>query len=139
MDAAINHYIEAGKSQKAIEAALAAKQWKKAVGVIETLQPNALNKNYLLQIARHFDEVKDYPIAEKYFVLAGKPQEAVDMYTRANKWDKAHTLATSYMSPEEVSFLYVSHARDMESQGKFKEAEKLYLTVGEPGFSSQLI
>ena len=54
------------------------------------------------------------------------------MYTKAGKWDKAHSLATTYMNPEEVSFLYVSHARDMESQGKLKDAEKLYLTIGEP-------
>jgi intraflagellar transport protein 172 len=71
-------------------------------------------------------------MAEKYFALAGRPQDAVDMYTKANKWEKAHALATSYMSSEEVAFLYVSQAREMEADGKLKEAEKLYLTVGEP-------
>ena len=87
---------------------------------------------YYVQIANHFHEIQDLNLAEKYYVLASRPQEAVDMYTKANKWEKAHSLATTYMSTEEVAFLYISHAQDMESQGKMKEAEKLYLTVGEP-------
>ncbi|KAJ3095379.1 hypothetical protein HDU97_007002 [Phlyctochytrium planicorne] len=132
MDAAINHYIEAGKSFKAIEAAIGAKQWKKAVGILDCLQPPESGKPYFLELAKHFASVSDFALAEKYFVQAGKPQEAVDMYTRNNKWEKAHALATTYMSPEEVAFLYISQAREMEAQGKLKEAEKLYLTVGEP-------
>lgn len=132
LDAAINHFIESGKSQKAIESAISAKQWKKAVGVIDTLPANTASKTNLMAIARHFSTTKDYPTAEKYFCLASRPQEAVDMYTKANKWENAHNLAKTYMSQQEVTFLYVSHARDMEAQGKMKEAEKLYLTVGEP-------
>ncbi|KAJ3326468.1 hypothetical protein HDU76_012895, partial [Blyttiomyces sp. JEL0837] len=132
MDAAINHYIEAGKSFKAIEAAIAAKQWKKAVGIVDSLQPPESGKPYFLQLAKHFASVSELALAEKYFVLGGRPQEAVDMYTKANKWEKAHSLATTYMSADEVAFLYISQAREMENDGKLKEAEKLYLTVGEP-------
>ncbi|KAJ3106098.1 hypothetical protein HDU96_008320, partial [Phlyctochytrium bullatum] len=106
--------------------------WKKAVGILDCLQPPESGKPYFLELAKHFSSVSDFGLAEKYFVLAGKPQEAVDMYTKNNKWEKAHALATTYMSPEEVAFLYISQARDMEAQGKLKEAEKLYLTVGEP-------
>ncbi|KAI8928779.1 hypothetical protein BC831DRAFT_447367 [Entophlyctis helioformis] len=132
MDGAINHYIEAGKSFKAIEAAIAAKQWKKAVVIVDSLQPPESGKPYFLPLARHFAEVRDYPLAEKYFVQAGRPQDAVDMFTKANKWEKAHALATSYMSSEDVAILYISQAKEMEAQGKFRDAEKLYLTVGEP-------
>ncbi|KAJ3038900.1 hypothetical protein HDV00_012822 [Rhizophlyctis rosea] len=132
MDGAINHYIEAGKSFKAIEAAIAAKQWKKAVGIVDSLQPPEAGKPYFLQLAEHFEEVQDYGIAEKYYVQADRPQAAVDMYTKANKWEKAHALATTYMTPEEVAFLYISQAKELEAHNKLKEAEKLYLTVGEP-------
>ncbi|KAI8848693.1 hypothetical protein BC829DRAFT_443633 [Chytridium lagenaria] len=117
MDAAINHYIEAGKSFKAIEAAMGAKQWKKAVGILDCLQPPESGKPYFLELAKHFAGVSDFALAEKYFVQAGKPQEAVDMYTRSKSGEGACTC---------------DHARDMEAQGKLKEAEKLYLTVGEP-------
>lgn len=35
LDAAINHYIEAGKTIKALDAAVGARQWKKAVQIIQ--------------------------------------------------------------------------------------------------------
>ncbi len=35
LDAAINHYIEAGRTLKALDAAIAARQWKKAVQIIQ--------------------------------------------------------------------------------------------------------
>lgn len=37
LDAAINHYIEAGKTLKALDAAIGARQWKKAVQIIQVL------------------------------------------------------------------------------------------------------
>ncbi|TPX62114.1 hypothetical protein PhCBS80983_g00643 [Powellomyces hirtus] len=132
MDGAINHYIEAGRSFKAVEAAIAAKQWKKAVGIVDSLQPPESGKPYFLRLAEHFAEAQELQQAEKYYVMAGQPQDAVEMYTKAGKWDSAHALATSYMSHEDVAFLYISQAKEMEAQGKLKEAEKLYLTVKEP-------
>ena len=36
VDAAINHFIEAGCSMKAVEAALAARQWQKAAAVLDS-------------------------------------------------------------------------------------------------------
>ncbi|KAJ3152666.1 hypothetical protein HDU86_005539 [Geranomyces michiganensis] len=132
MDGAINHYIEANRSLKAVDAAISAKQWKKAVGIVDSLQPPESGKPYYLRLASHFADVGDMPLAEKYYVMGGCPQDAVEMYTKAGKWDAAHALATSYMSHEDVAFLYISQAKDMEAQGKLKEAEKLYLTVKEP-------
>ena len=38
LDAAINHYIEAGRTLKALDAAINARQWKKAVQIIQ-VQP----------------------------------------------------------------------------------------------------
>lgn len=35
LDAAINHYIEAGQTVKALDAAIGARQWKKAVQIIQ--------------------------------------------------------------------------------------------------------
>lgn len=36
VDAAINHFIEAGCSLKAVEAALAARQWQKAAAILDS-------------------------------------------------------------------------------------------------------
>lgn len=35
LDAAINHYIEAGKMSKALDAAVGARQWRKAEQIIQ--------------------------------------------------------------------------------------------------------
>ena len=48
------------------------------------------------------------------------------------EWDKAHTLASQYLEPEEVTKMYITQARTLEEQGKLREAEKLYVYVSEP-------
>ena len=59
------------------------------------------------------------------------PQAAVEMYTAQGRWEVAHKLAMSYMSEGQVGLLYISQAQKLEQQGKFREAEKLYITVKE--------
>jgi intraflagellar transport protein 172 len=129
-DAACNHYMQAGSGLKAVNAAVEAGQWTKAVGILDSLEPGAA-KPYLRKIAQRYASTKNYHDAEKYFVQGGVPQEAVNMYMSAGLWEKAHAIAQSYMSETEVHTAYVKQAKLMESQGKFKEAERLYLQVEE--------
>ncbi|XP_077991845.1 intraflagellar transport protein 172 homolog [Glandiceps talaboti] len=131
MDAAINHYIEAGCSLKAIEAAIQSRQWNKAVQIVE-LQDASVASRYYHKIAKHYSSIGDYETAEKYYVRADMPREAIDMYTNAGKWEAAHRLAVTCMKPEDVAVLYITQAQQMEAQGKFREAERLYITVDEP-------
>jgi intraflagellar transport protein 172 len=107
VDSAINHYIEANASSKAIEAAMTARQWAKAAQFAEILEPEVA-KPYLKRVARQFEESKQLEEAERYYIAAAAPKLAVEMYTKASLWDKAHKLATSYMSEREVSMLYIS-------------------------------
>lgn len=58
LDAAISHYIEAGATLKALDAAVAAKQWKKAVHIIKVLDVSDSVKKYYVAIANHFASVK---------------------------------------------------------------------------------
>lgn len=133
-DAAINHYIEAGANcySKAIEAALDARMWQKAVQLVDdtVVDPNVA-KPYYLRVARHYQQARQLEEAERFFVKAGSAQDAVDMYTRVNKWERAHKIATRFMTEAEVGLLYVNQAVDLERNGKLKEAERLYLTVNE--------
>jgi len=131
LDAAINHFIEAGSSVKAIEAAISARQWNKAVQIVE-LQDDSVAQKYYAILARHYAQVLEYSMAERFFVRAGEPREAVDMYTRANMYEAAHKLAVRCMPPDEVTSLYTVQAREFESQGRYKEAERLFITVKEP-------
>ena len=132
VDAAINHYIEAGEHEKAIRAALDSKQWTKAAQLVEDTLRGDVCKPYYSRIATHYRETQRYDLAEKYYIQAGKASDAVDMYTRANKWELAHKIATRYMNENEATMLYINQAQDLERVGKLKEAERLYLAVSEP-------
>ncbi|XP_043931402.1 intraflagellar transport protein 172 homolog isoform X2 [Protopterus annectens] len=131
MDAAINHFIEAGCTIKAIEAALGARQWKKALHILE-LQDDKTTSQYYFKVAQHYASVQEYEIAERLYLKGDRIKDAIDMYTHAGHWEKAHKLATKCMKQEEVSVLYISQAQEMEKQGKYKEAERLYATMDEP-------
>uniref|UniRef100_A0A3P8XGI6 IF140/IFT172/WDR19 TPR domain-containing protein n=1 Tax=Esox lucius TaxID=8010 RepID=A0A3P8XGI6_ESOLU len=131
MDAAINHYIEAGCSSKAIEAAIGARQWKKAVHILE-LQEDRSGGKYFLKIAQHYASIQEYEVAEPLFVKGGYIKDAIEMYTVAGRWEQAHKLAAECMTPEDLSALYISRAQNLEAEGKHKEAERLFVTVEEP-------
>ncbi|KAF6103703.1 intraflagellar transport 172 [Phyllostomus discolor] len=131
LDAAINHYIEARCSIKAIEAALGARQWKKAIYILDLQDRNTASK-YYPRVAQHYASLQEYEIAEELYVKGDRTKDAIDMYTQAGRWEQAHKLATKCMRPEEVSVLYITQAQEMEKQGKYREAERLYVTVEEP-------
>ncbi|XP_070555163.1 intraflagellar transport protein 172 homolog [Ptychodera flava] len=131
MDAAINHFIEAGCSIKAIEAAIQSRQWNKAVQIVELQDPSVASR-YYHKIAKHYASIANYETAEKYYVRADMPREAIDMYTANGRWEAAHRLAVTCMKQEDVAVLYITQAQQMEAQGKFREAERLYITVEEP-------
>uniref|UniRef100_A0A1A8U1D0 Intraflagellar transport protein 172 homolog n=1 Tax=Nothobranchius furzeri TaxID=105023 RepID=A0A1A8U1D0_NOTFU len=130
MDAAINHFIEARCTDKAIEAAIAARQWKIAVQILDQQEDSYAGKFYQ-QIAQHYASTQDYQVAEQLFVKGGHFKEAVDMYTAVGQWEKAHKLAGKCMTEEEVTALYVSKAQDLENDGKLKEAERLFSAVNQ--------
>ncbi|KAG8522493.1 LOW QUALITY PROTEIN: Intraflagellar transport protein 172, partial [Galemys pyrenaicus] len=131
LDAAINHYIEARCSIKAIEAALGARQWKKAIYILDLQDRNTASK-YYPRVAQHYASLQEYEIAEELYIKGDRTKDAIDMYTQAGHWEQAHKLAMKCMRPEDVSVLYITQAQEMEKQGKYREAERLYVTVEEP-------
>jgi intraflagellar transport protein 172 len=130
IDMAINHFIEAKAYQKAIEAALNARQYARALQLVDAIDSES-SRPYYKQLARHYEASGQHDLAERCYVAAEQPQAAVEMYTRLGRWEVAHRLATSYMSEGEVGLLYINQAQKLESQGRFREAEKLYITVNE--------
>ncbi|KAL0586022.1 hypothetical protein ABG067_004345 [Albugo candida] len=131
MDMAINHYIEGNVPTKAVEAALNSRQWAKAGQLIETLEEDVALP-YYRRLARHYQDAQNYELAERCFIKADAARDAVEMYTRVNKWDAAYQIAVNHMDKYETERLYVEQAHRMERQGMYKEAEKLFLTVNEP-------
>ena len=59
------------------------------------------------QIARHYAEVRQLDLAEKYFINAGEFVEAFEMYVRANKWDQAYQVITRYLPESEYTMIQV--------------------------------
>ena len=70
--------------------------------------------------------------AEAFFLRAGLPQNAVDMYIRADQWEPAYQIAVECMEEKDVVQLYVSQAQQLEGAGRLKEAERMYVIVGQP-------
>lgn len=54
LDAAINHYIEAGKTVKALEASVGATQWKKAIHIMQVIDESEILQKYSSVIAKHY-------------------------------------------------------------------------------------
>jgi intraflagellar transport protein 172 len=130
LDAAANHFIEAGEYVRAIEAAIAAKQWTKAAQYVEAQDPATASKFYKV-IAKHYADVRGYEQAERYYLMANSPQEVIQMYSAAGKWEKAHKIAQQHMPKDKVVRLYVSQAQALEAGGKYRDAERMYLMVDE--------
>uniref|UniRef100_A0A672V1K1 Intraflagellar transport 172 n=1 Tax=Strigops habroptila TaxID=2489341 RepID=A0A672V1K1_STRHB len=68
LDAAINHYIEARCSIKAIEAALGARQWKKAIYILD-LQDKETAAKYYPKIAQHYAALQEYQVRSQTTIV----------------------------------------------------------------------
>jgi len=134
VDAAINHYIEAGCSTKAIDAAMSARQWHKAEQLLDQASIGAepqFAMPFYEKLAAHYASSRQWELAERAFVKSSRPQRAVQMYVEAGQYEKAHKVAKAHMSPHERTELYISLAQKLEQGGKLSEAEQLYLLVNE--------
>lgn len=130
MDAAINHFIEAGQSGKAIEAAMHCMQYSKAAGIVEFLEP-ARAMPYYKVIARYYESTGHLEEAERFYIRADAAMAAVEMYNRAGKWEAAQKVARGYLTDGEVQAFYRQKAREFEAVRKYKEAERAYVQADE--------
>merc|ERR1719181_504699 len=134
VDAAINHYIEAGCSTKAIDAAMSARQWHKAEQLLDQASIGAepqFSLPFYEKLAAHYASSRQFELAERAFVKSHRPQKAVKMYVEVAQYEKAHKVAKAHMSPHERTELYISLAQGLEQGNKLSEAEQLYLIVNE--------
>lgn len=57
---------------------------------------------YFKRIAAAFEEARNHGEAERFYVKAGAPLEAVEMHIKGGRWEAAHKVALGYLRPEEV-------------------------------------
>ncbi|CAF1635554.1 unnamed protein product [Rotaria magnacalcarata] len=130
---AVTHFIEAGENMKAVQAAILGRQWPRALEILEQQRDDndpEIAKHYK-QLAIHFAHIQEFEKAERCYLKAQAPGECVEMYNRASKWEHAFRLAKQYMNKDEVTRLYSNQAKELEAKGRYKEAEKLYITIND--------
>jgi intraflagellar transport protein 172 len=130
-EAAIVHYCEAVAIKKAIRTAIMARKWKKAKELLES-QPREEVLQYYQKIAEYYDEINQYELAERFYLIADLPRKVFSMYCKAKKFDQAKRVAQENLPREEILELYVSQAKEFEKDQMYKEAEELFLTVKKP-------
>ncbi|CAL8090514.1 unnamed protein product [Calicophoron daubneyi] len=133
-DSAIHHFIEAGAYLKAVDAAINSRQWAKAEHILTSIEDSKspeMLAPYLLKLAQHHAACHEYESAESAFLKANRPNLAIEMYNTAGMWEQAHRLASESMEQGELTEMYLAQAEELESAGRLKEAERLYLTVKE--------
>ena len=76
--------------------------------------------------------MRQFDLAEKYYVKAGEFVECFEMYVRANKWDQAYKIISRNLPESEYTMLYIKEAQKFEQEGRYKDAERMYMTANEP-------
>lgn len=130
-EAAISHFLESGKLTKAADSAIRSKEWEKALQILAAIGDQEATSKFYKRIAEHYETSGDYDKAEKYFVEAGSPKDAIEMYNKISKWAEAYKLASEFLGIDQTQEIYLQKAEELETAGRFKEAEDLYLSLGE--------
>lgn len=148
-DAAINHYIEAGETGLALNAAVMARQWRKALQIIQVNSLDDLRlyiiniwiqvieddspeiQQQCLKLAEYYDTAGDRNLAESLFIRAGDAGRAIDVHVKAGDWSRAHQIASEYLDNEQANQVLEKHANSLEETGDLRQAESLYVAIGQ--------
>ncbi len=66
------------------------------------------------QIAKHYADIRQYDFGEKYYLKAGLPVDAFEMYAKSSKWEHALRVARDNLPESEIVTLYVKQAEKFE-------------------------
>jgi len=70
-------------------------------------QTPELARPFYKVIAKHYADVRQLDIAEKYYLKAGEFVEAFEMYIRANRWEQAFKILSKNVPESEVFVIYI--------------------------------
>ena len=131
MDAACGHYIEAGSNMKAINAAIEAKQWKKAIAGLDNVDEKVAQP-YYRRIAEHYKSIGELDEAERFYMQGQLPMPAVEMYLGAGKWAAAERIARVRLSKADANKIFLATAQRLEKKSRYRDASNLYVKASEP-------
>ncbi|RWS27118.1 Wimple/ift172-like protein, partial [Leptotrombidium deliense] len=123
---AVNHFIEAGKTERALEAAIKGSLFERAAEIASIL--DTLPAVYGKQIGDYYASKDQLHTAVEMYLNCGCVREAVLLLNDRGQFSRAYKLAKKLMDADEAKEMYVSIAKSLEQEGKLKEAERIYLT-----------
>eukprot|EP00698_Gefionella_okellyi_P025059 TRINITY_DN9055_c0_g1_i1.p1 TRINITY_DN9055_c0_g1~~TRINITY_DN9055_c0_g1_i1.p1 ORF type:complete len:1722 (-),score=456.28 TRINITY_DN9055_c0_g1_i1:33-5198(-) len=125
---AMERFLQAFKYNKALEAAIAAKQWNMVLQVAEQLSDSEARPQ-LYKVGKMLEEAGDYSNSEKFFIKCGKAEEAVSMHLRAGRLEAAKALCVKHLGDGAVKTMFVREAERAEAAGSYRDAEKLLIAA----------
>jgi len=78
-----------------------ARKWKKAKELLES-QPREEVLQYYQKIAEYYDEINQYELAERFYLIADLPRKVFTMYCKAKKFEQAKRVAQENLPREEI-------------------------------------
>ncbi|KAH0950735.1 hypothetical protein HN011_002331 [Eciton burchellii] len=131
-DAAINHFIEAGETISALKAAINARQWKKALQIIQVIEDDDPEiRQQCEKLGEYFSSIGERNLAENLFIRAGNARRAVETHVQSGDWMRAHQVAQEYMNIDEANEVLAKHAENLHQAGEHRHAEALYVAIGD--------
>ncbi|KAF7494559.1 Intraflagellar transport protein -like protein [Sarcoptes scabiei] len=125
----INHFIEAGKSDRALEAAVKAKQFDRAAEIAQILETIPIQ--YGKKIAEYYVSKNEVEPALEIYLNMGCIRDAVQLLNEKGQSVRAYKIAKQFMSADEAREMYVIIAKSYESEKKFQEAERIYIACND--------
>ena len=126
---AVNHFIEAGRTEKALEAAVMARQFDRAAEIASIM--DQIPTYYGKKIAEHYVQHDEIEPALEMYLNMGCVREAVQLLNDRGQYARAFKIAKQLMSTDEAREMYEMIAKSYESNGKWKEAERIYIACGD--------
>lgn len=126
---AVSHLIEAGKTLRALEAAIQANQFDRAAEISSVLEK--VPPVYGKQIAEYYASRNDMDAAMEVLISCGLIRDALTLLNSKGQYNRSFKLARKFMSDDEAVDMMVTIASKLEEEEKYKEAEKVYLTISD--------
>ncbi|XP_071649352.1 intraflagellar transport protein 172 homolog isoform X2 [Temnothorax longispinosus] len=131
-DAAINHFIEAGETVLALKAAINARQWRKALQIIQVIEDDDQEiRQQCEKLGEYFSSIGERSLAESLFIRAENAKRAVEIHVQSGDWMRAHQVAKEYMKSNEANEVLAKHAESLQQTGELRHAESLYVAIGD--------
>ncbi|XP_026731686.1 intraflagellar transport protein 172 homolog isoform X2 [Trichoplusia ni] len=130
--AAVPHLIEAGQSRAALDAALAAHHYRKALQILQAIDDKDSIKEQCERLGDHFISTREWETAERVLTSCGMAERCVKAYNAAGRVADGLRLAAGHLTEEQTREIYMPLAQQLRMDGQLRKAEQIYIGLGEP-------